>query len=227
LLGLVRKISEQRHRLIVDHAAPFLEEGEDVLQWVRARNPEGKGTGFVYLTIRRVIVVWTGRAGGDHATRWEEISAWGLRLDEKGGPLLGVETHEGHTHFAQVVAATGRMAEDVVSFVRRFSELAGPSVRRLAHPVHGEFEHHSTVQVEVEKRSIGGLTKRFVVTLLGATMFSVGILIIPLPGPWSLPLTLGGLAILGSEYDWAKDALEWSKDKFKKAKEKLIGNKAA
>jgi uncharacterized protein (TIGR02611 family) len=206
--------------LIVDRADPFLDEDEDVIQWVRARKANGKGAGFIYLTVKRVVIVWTGKPDGDTSVAWEEITSWGLRLDNRGGPLLGVETAD-RAHFAQVVAATGRMAQDVRSFVRRFAELAGPPDKELTHPEHGPFEHPSTVNVNAEKRSIGGLTKRFMITLLGAVMFSVGFLIIPLPGPWSLPLILGGLAVLASEYDWAKDALEWSKAKYQKARQKL------
>jgi uncharacterized protein (TIGR02611 family) len=205
--------------LIVDRADPFLDEGEDVIQWVRARRASGKGAGFIYLTVKRVIFVWPG-SDEDVAFRWEDISSWGLRLDARGGPLLGLETEEG-AFVAQVVAATGRMAEDVMAFVLRFSQLASPAQSSMHHPVHGRFEQRSAVEVAAEKRSIGGLTKRFMVTVLGAMLFVAGVLIIPLPGPWSLPLMLAGLAVLGSEYDWAKDALDWAKKKYGQVKEKL------
>ena len=218
MVALVRKISEQRHRLIVERADPYLDEGEDVIQWVRARRASGKGAGVIYLTVKRVIFVWGGTE--DVAFRWEEISSWGLRVEHKGGPLIGLETEDG-AFVAQIVAATGRMAEDVAAFVRRFAQLASPSGASLHHPHHGRFEQRSSVEVSAEKRSIGGLTKRFMITLLGAVLFSVGLLIIPLPGPWSLPLMLAGLAVLGSEYDWAKDALDWAKKKYAQAKKKL------
>jgi uncharacterized protein (TIGR02611 family) len=219
VVALVRKISEQRHRLIVERADPFLDEGEDVIQWVRARRASGKGAGFIYLTVKRVIFVWPG-SEDDVAFLWDDISSWGLRLEHRGGPLLGLETDDG-TFVAQVVAATGRMAEDVAAFVRRFAQLASPSGASLDHPEHGHFEQRASVEVSAQKRSIGGLTKRFMITLLGAVLFSVGVLIIPLPGPWSLPLMLAGLAVLGSEYDWAKDALDWAKKKYEQAKKKL------
>ena len=218
MVALVRKISEQRHRLIVERADPFLDEGEDVIQWVRARRASGKGAGVIYLTVKRVIFVWGGTE--DVAFRWEEISSWGLRVEHKGGPLIGLETEDG-AFVAQIVAATGRMAEDVASFVRRFAQLASPSRASLHHPEHGRFEQRSSVEVSAERRSIGGLTKRFMITVLGAVLFSVGVIIIPFPGPWSLPLMLAGLAVLGSEYDWAKDALDWAKKKYAQAKKKL------
>jgi uncharacterized protein (TIGR02611 family) len=220
LISVLRRISEQRHKLIIERAEPFLEDGENVLQWVRARRPDGRGAGFIYLTVRRVIIVWTGKPDDDSSAKWEEITSWGLQPDAKGGPLLGVETSRGSL-FAQVVAATGQMAQDVGSFVRRFSQLAGEPKAPLDHPKHGPFHHHTSLDVHVERRSIGGLTKRFMITLLGAVMISVGFLIIPLPGPWSLPLILGGLAVLGGEYDWAKDTLEWTKAKYKKARNKF------
>jgi hypothetical protein len=46
-----------------------------------------------------------------------------------------------------------------------------------------------------------------------------------LPGPWSFILTIGGLAVLAREYDWAKDLLEWTKDRFDAAKDKIRGRK--
>ena len=220
MLTLVRRISEQRHRLIVDRAQPFLDDGEEVIHWVRAKRADGRGTGFVYLTVRRCVIVWTNRPSDCVSIPWDELHAWGVKPDEAGGPLLGVRARHG-IFLARIVAATARMAEEARAFVRRFSELAGASRKTLEHPDHGTFVAASAVDVSTEKRSIGGLTKRFVVTILGAALTALGIIIIPFPGPWSLPLILAGLAVLGSEYDWAKDTLEWSKDTFQKAKDKL------
>ncbi|MEA2447950.1 MAG: hypothetical protein QOK47_1587, partial [Actinomycetota bacterium] len=160
MLGLVRRISEQRHRLILSRAEPFLEEDEVVVQWVRARRTDGGGAGFIFLTDQQCVLVWTSKADDDVNVRWEDLSSWGFKLDAKGGPLVGVET-EHHGFFAQVVAATGRMAEDVGSFIRRFSYLAGDPQKLLTHPDHGPFHHHSSVHIDAEKKSIGGLTKRF------------------------------------------------------------------
>jgi hypothetical protein len=42
-----------------------------------------------------------------------------------------------------------------------------------------------------------------------------------LPGPWSFVVTIAGLAILASEYDWARDALAWSKDRYKAVSNKI------
>ena len=38
----------------------------------------------------------------------------------------------------------------------------------------------------------------------GFVLVVVGILIIPVPGPWSLPVILTGLVLLALEFDWAE-----------------------
>jgi hypothetical protein len=52
-------------------------------------------------------------------------------------------------------------------------------------------------------------------TLIGIALIVIAVLIGFLPGPWSIPLVIAGLAVLAREYDWAKDLLEWFKDKQK------------
>jgi hypothetical protein len=220
-MGLIRRISEQRERLIEDHARPHLADKEDVIQWVRARRTEGRGEGFVYLTVDRCLIVWVGSDDEASSARWDEMLSWGLNPKSPGGPLLAIETESGPL-LAKINATTGRMAEDVAAFIRRFSELAPqPDRPPRGGGRHGPFKVASPVPVSARKPTLGGLTRRFAITLLGGTLATIGILIIPLPGPWSLPLILAGLAVLGSEYDWAKDILDWSKEKYKSAREKI------
>jgi len=61
------------------------------------------------------------------------------------------------------------------------------------------------------------------VTVIGVVLVVGGILITPLPGPWSLPIVLGGLAVLSREYDWAKDTLEWVKQRYQDVKNRIKG----
>jgi uncharacterized protein (TIGR02611 family) len=90
-----------------------------------------------------------------------------------------------------------------------------------ADPEIGEFKPHTAVDVKPHKLTIGDQARRVIVTILGAAMMIFAVLIIPLPGPWSFLITIGGFAILATEYDWAKDALDWVKDQYKQAKEKI------
>jgi len=52
------------------------------------------------------------------------------------------------------------------------------------------------------------LIKRWLKIAIGAIITVVGIILMPVPGPGGLPVTLAGLAILGSELPWAKRLME-------------------
>lgn len=49
---------------------------------------------------------------------------------------------------------------------------------------------------------------KVIVTILGALVVVVGLLLVPLPGPGWL-IVFVGLTILGSEYHWARRLLSW------------------
>ena len=50
--------------------------------------------------------------------------------------------------------------------------------------------------------------KRFGVVIVGALVVALGLVLMPLPAPGGLPVTLAGLAILSSELAWARRLLE-------------------
>ena len=62
-------------------------------------------------------------------------------------------------------------------------------------------------------------TKRVVVFVVGVALFVLGIVLIPLPGPFSIPLMIAGLAVLATEYVWAEKALDTVKDRARRASE--------
>jgi len=53
--------------------------------------------------------------------------------------------------------------------------------------------------------------RQTIVLLLGATVVLLGLALIVLPGPFTLPLLILGFAILGTEFAWAARALERTK----------------
>ena len=66
--------------------------------------------------------------------------------------------------------------------------------------------------------ALGGLWQRApqrlrqgIVLLLGGTIVLLGLALVVLPGPFTLPLLLLGFAILGTEFAWAARALEKTK----------------
>lgn len=218
---MLSRIAEQRRRLILNQADRYTEDDEQVLHWVRAKEPGGRREGFVFLTERRCIVHWTGRSEdvpGDFA--WSEIVGWGIAEDPAGGPILALES-DGGKCFVQLRATTPAMAEEVATFVRHFSERA-PEPHREVDGAHlGTFEPRESLEVVTPRRSLTEHTKRILVTVLGIALIFSAIVIIPLPGPWSFIVTIAGLAILASEYDWARDAMEWTKERYKQAADKL------
>ncbi|HJR44662.1 MAG TPA: PGPGW domain-containing protein [Actinomycetota bacterium] len=219
---MLSRIAEQRQRLILNQAERYLEDGEPVLHWVRARQAEGRREGFVFLTERRCIVHWTGRADGIPGDfPWDEIANWGIASDTSGGPILAIESG-GEQCFVQLRATTPAMAEEVAIFVTHFAERAPEPLQTVEGADHlGTFEPKQALEVSTHKMSITDHTRRIIVTVLGVALIFSAIVIIPLPGPWSFIVTIAGLAILASEYDWARDAMEWTKQRYKAAADKL------
>ncbi|MFP5353048.1 MAG: PGPGW domain-containing protein [Actinomycetota bacterium] len=219
---MLRRIAEQREKVILQGAEPYLADGETVLHWTRAKQVNGRREGFVYLTPQRCIIHWAGRgedAPGDFS--WASITSWGVVSDAKGGPILGIEAGDSRC-FVQLRATTPAMAEAVGTFVKLFAEHAPEPQSEITGGDHiGLFEPTASPEVTLHPMTIGDQARRIIVTLLGLTLIVGAILIIPLPGPWSFIVTIAGLAILASEYDLAKDALAWTKQKYQQASAKL------
>jgi tellurite resistance protein TerC len=62
--------------------------------------------------------------------------------------------------------------------------------------------------------------KKLIVAVIGSTIFIIGIFMIVLPGPAFIVIPLG-LAILATEFVWAKKWLDKVKQKFSEQKQKL------
>ena len=220
-MGVSSFIGEQRSKQIEAHARPYLEDGETVVFWAHARDPESRKQGYAYVTDRRFIVHWSGGTDGHAPVEWDEISSWGIDRDPHAGPLLGVETSRA-SMCVQVPVGSPATASRCTSFLREFARRAPRGNGRFEYERHaGRFDPDVEADVVHKPRSITAFTRRLIVTILGVLLVACGIAIIPLPGPWSLPIVLGGLAILGSEYDIATDILNWSKEKYQVAARKL------
>jgi hypothetical protein len=216
-LGFLDRIGQIRERHIASHADPYLDEEEEILHWVRARKIEGRGEGFIFLTERRCVIHYTSRSDSHGAVTWDEVVSWGIARKSKGGPVLGIETAEGAAHFVQMVVSTPAMAQEVAAFIERFADLAPEPSGSMVKGKHiGSFQPDRTIEVEQHPKSIRDQTQRMVITVIGVLLVGGGIIITPLPGPWSFPIILAGLAILASEYDWAKDARDWVRAKSRK-----------
>ena len=226
-MGLLRRISEMRKDHILSYARPHLEEGEEIAHWVRARHPDKRRTeGFMFVTSKRFILCWTASDLEPHSLEWEEIEAWGVDDEVRGGPVLFIERDHAPA-VAQMPVTTNGMAVTVSHFVREFARRAPAPVDPPQEELWGRrFAPRSDVNVSPEARSLAGQARRIVVTIIGLVLVIGGVAIIPLPGPWSFPVIIAGLAVLASEYDWAKDVRDWVRERYKAAKRMIRSRRA-
>ena len=67
--------------------------------------------------------------------------------------------------------------------------------------------------------------RRVIVAVMGFTVLLVGLAMVILPGPAVVVIPLG-LAILATEFVWARRVLKKAKSYFDKGKEKVLGKKS-
>lgn len=68
-------------------------------------------------------------------------------------------------------------------------------------------------------RFIGRNGKRVAISVAGGALVVLGLVLLPLPGPGILVI-IAGLAILATEYVWARRVLDETKRQAKRAREK-------
>jgi hypothetical protein len=61
-------------------------------------------------------------------------------------------------------------------------------------------------------KSLPSALRKTIVIVIGSTLIIVGSLLVVLPGPFTLPLVILGLFILGLEFAWAQRTLERVKE---------------
>lgn len=213
---LLDRLAEARERHILTNAKSHLEEGDEVLHWVRVRRPDERREGFAFLTGGRLVVVWTGRPDGAVVVPWPEVRTWGVNPEARGGPIVGVRSAGGDVFF-QVPLRTRGAAQKLSDCLRLLDDRVTSPARDVL--VTDGFLTDPNVSFEPQPLSPAEKTKRVLVTTLGLVLVLGGLLLTALPGP-GLAIVLAGLAILASEYDWAKDALDWAKEKSKAVRAK-------
>ena len=65
-------------------------------------------------------------------------------------------------------------------------------------------------------KSLPTAIRRTIVSVIGFTLIAVGLLLVVLPGPFTLPLVILGLLVLALEFAWADRMLDKVKAKGKK-----------
>lgn len=220
-MPFAKAITDRRHQSILSHAAPYLDPDEEVVLWARARNLGRRRDGFLFVTDRRCIVHWTGRQDGHFVAEWPEIDVWGVDPQSKGGPVLRIE--RGSESIALKLRVTTAAMAANANEVLEFFVQSAPKPRRELRHTDGDVEYRARgdLTVESQPKSLADQGRRLVVTFVGLVLLIGGIAITPLPGPWSFPVIVAGLAVLASEYDWAQDLLTWLKLKYEQTKSKL------
>ena len=220
-MGLIQKLSEIRERQILEHAEPFLDEGEEVLAWIRITRAHRSNRGFLFVTPKRIVLSWS-KVGQDEnrSVTWDQIQSWGLAPDGGRGPLFALET-AAELHHAHILVGTDGMVRKANEFLVHFVDRAPRPERPLERVAEAESYDASELKVERERKTVGKHTRRAIVTIIGLCLIVVAFLIGWIPGPWSIPLVIAGLAVLATEYDWADDFLTWSRQRYERTKAKL------
>ncbi|MCA1674026.1 MAG: PGPGW domain-containing protein [Actinobacteria bacterium] len=211
-MRLVERLSELRDRQITEHAAPYLDPGEEVEHWARIRHPGRRREGFAYVTPRRFVVHWTGRSDGHSATSWDELRSWRVDGSRGAAPVLFVDAASDEIEVRLLVGTHGlarRATEFLNAFARHASRPGAPGPAS------------SPIEITMERKSVLAKTKRGVVALVGITLVLLGMVLGPLPVTPGIPLIIAGLAVLASEFDWAKDALVWVRTKYRQTTQRL------
>ncbi|CAN5311717.1 hypothetical protein BH20ACT22_BH20ACT22_05360 [soil metagenome] len=218
-MSLMSRLAERREAHILTHSEPHLERGARVTHWIRARRPGGGREGFAYLTPSRLVVYWLG-GQGTFVTDLADIRSWDLSSAARGGPILRAETPNGDLR-AQFPTGSEAVTTQVKRFLQAFAR-SRPLPPHSPSATGDEIPLREIAGVTAEKKSWSRRSRRIVVTLLGVVLTIVGVVLaVPLvPGPGLLVL-IGGVALLASEYDWAKDALNWAQDKSRGSKQRF------
>lgn len=61
-------------------------------------------------------------------------------------------------------------------------------------------------------KTLPSAVRKILAAVIGSTLIILGSLLVVLPGPFTLPLVILGLFVLGLEYAWARRTLEKVKE---------------
>jgi uncharacterized protein (TIGR02611 family) len=96
--------------------------------------------------------------------------------------------------------------------------LSDEEIRRHWH------DHPGVVPFKVIARFTLRNARRVAITIVGFAVVVLGLILVPLPGPGWL-IVFAGLAILATEYVWARRLLNYAKSKVGQAKDAVLRKK--
>lgn len=202
---------------MVPQLRTLLAPGEELLAWTHALGVNG-GRGILVLTPDRCICHWPQRT--DVVIPWTAVTGSRLGGGAPGELNLVLEAAEGTVAVRLLVTSHGQLRK-TARVLRTVGELT-PS--GMLDDVVGQ----ATAEFPVLGRGVRGHVRRVVVTTIGVLLLLVGVLFASpfLPGPGILTI-LAGLALLASEYDWAKDLHHWMRSYFERLRGRLRARREA
>lgn len=195
----------------------LLSADEQLLAWTHVLGPDGR-RGILVLTAGRCIAHWPQRT--DVVIPWAAVTGSRLEAGVPGELNLVLEAGTGRIAVRLVATSRGQLRK-TARVLRTVGELT-PS--GMLDDVAGQ----ATAEFPVLSRGVRGHVRRVVITTAGVLLLLVGLLFASpfLPGPGILTI-LAGLALLASEYDWAKDLHHWMRSFFERARRRLRARRQA
>jgi uncharacterized protein (TIGR02611 family) len=206
-----RPVAKLLERLVLPQLRTLLSADEELLAWSHVLTTDGR-RGILMLTSFRCITHWPQRS--DVVIQWRKVT--GSRVDP-GAPgelVLVLEAATG-TVTVRLAAASHGQRRRAAQVLRTVGELTPSGVL-------DEVVGQSTAEFRIPRRGVRGHVRRVVVTTVGTLLLLLGVLFASpfVPGPGILTI-LAGLALLASEYDWARDLHHWLRNHFDRLRQRL------
>lgn len=204
-------------RLVTPELRALLPPGEELLAWMHVLGPEGR-RGILVLTADRCICHWPQRT--DVVIPWVAVTGSQLEAGVPGELNLVLEAATGRIAVRLAATSLGQLRK-TARVLRIVGELTPSGML-------DDVVDQATAEFPVLSRGVRGHVRRVVVTTAGLLLLLVGLLFASpfLPGPGILTI-LAGLALLASEYDWAKDLHHWTRSSFERLRRRLQARREA
>jgi uncharacterized protein (TIGR02611 family) len=198
-----RPVERLRERLVLGPVQAAVGD-EEILRWGHVQGPQDGRHGLLGLTKRCAVVHWFSRDQRDVVVPWEVVTACDVRPGNPSGPVLTLRSDGGEVAVKLPVTTKAR-ARKAAALLDLVAELA-TEAHSPALDAPGGY------RVQAERRGLRGYTRRVGVSIAGVLLILLGVVFASpfLPGPGILTV-LAGLALLATEYDWAREISHWMK----------------
>ena len=206
---LRRGICNLRERMVLGPFRSHLDVDEPIQAWVHVVG-DGDRSGLLFVTERRCLLHLGSIEHPPLAVSWAELTGWELARPASGsaGLTLGSGNERLDVRLPLTTAGQARKASEVVDRLHRSSTVATSSQADRG-------DASGPIPLQPVQRGFRGHVRRVIVTVVGVLVLLLSALFASpfFPGPGALTF-LAGLALLASEYDWARDVHTWVRRKF-------------